>query len=168
METNRNLTAPEVLAVAIKAEVNAENIYKAMAERVRNELVKEKLLNLSNEEKKHENMLRSMYKQITNGQEPVLQSKGISEVEDFLKGNYTHEAALEMAIQSEEKAEKFYLDAAQNSEDPNGRFMFEYLANFERGHKVLLQNELDALKRNPHWFDDQGLPWKGDAFHVGP
>ncbi len=168
MAINPKLTAPEVLAIAIKAEANAADIYKVMAERVNNELVKEKLLNLSGEEGKHENMLRSMYKQITGGQEPALQRKGISEIEDFLEGNYTHEAALELAIQSEEKAEKFYLDAAQNSEDPNGRFMFEYLANFERGHKVLLQIELDALKRNPHWFDDKGLPWEGDAFHVGP
>jgi len=168
MATHPRLTAPEVLALAIKSEANASDIYKVMAEKVKNELVKEKLLQLSAEEKKHEDILRSMYKQITGGQEPILQRKGISEVKDFLEGNYTHEAALELAVQSEEKAEKFCLDAAQNSEDPNGRFMFEYLANFERGHKILLQNELDALKRNPHWFDDQGFPWEGDAFHVGP
>ncbi len=163
-----NLTAPEVLALGIKSEANASAIYHFMAEKVENPLVKEKLLNLAEEEKRHQEILTQLYRKITGGQEPVLQKTGISEVRDFLKGEYTHEAAIELAIRSEEEAEKYYTEAAQTAQDPNGRFMFEYLANFERGHKILLQNELKALRNNPHWFDEKGNLWDDGTIHVGP
>ncbi len=163
-----DLTAPEALAVGIKSEANASEIYRIMAEKVQNSLVKKKLLQLSEEEKKHQEILTQLYRKITGGQEPVLQKKGISEVKDFLEGEYTHEAALKLAIKAEEEAENYYTEAAQNAQDPNGRFMFEYLANFERGHKILLQNELDALHNNPHWFDEEGNLWDDGTIHVGP
>ncbi len=166
--THPYLTAPEVLALGIKSEANASDIYRLMAEKVQNSLVKEKLLKLADEEKRHQEILTQLYRKITGGEEPVLQRKGISEVKDFLEGEYSHEAALELAIRSEEEAEKFYTEAAKKSEDPNGRFMFEYLANFERGHKILLQNELNALRNNPHWFDEEGNLWDDGTIHIGP
>jgi len=168
MKLDPNLTIPEVLAIAIKAEINAQNIYRGMAERVKNDLVREKLEHLFQEEKKHEEILTQKYKEVMNGAEPVLQEQGRSEVEDLLEGDYSHEAALKLAIEAEEKAAQFYLEAARQSRDPNGRFMFEYLANFERGHKAILEDELQALQNNPHWFDVEGNPWGEETIHVGP
>ena len=168
MKLDPNLTIPEILAIAIRAEISAQNIYRTMAERVQNEVVKEKLQHLYEQEKKHEEILTEKYKEATEGKEPVLAEKGRSEVEDLLEGNYTHEAALKLAIEAEEKAANFYLEAARLARDANGRFMFEYLANFERGHKEILEDELRALENNPHWFDVEGNPWGDETIHVGP
>jgi|Deesub1362B_J571_1020462.scaffolds.fasta_scaffold03118_5 rubrerythrin len=168
MKVSPDLSIPEILAIAIKAEINAQAIYRGMASRVKNELVREKLEHLYEQEKKHEEILTQKYREVTEGEEPVLQKEGRSEIEEMLEGDYSHEAALKLAIEAEEKAAQFYLDAARQSRDPNGRFMFEYLANFERGHKAILEDELQALENNPHWFDVEGNPWGEETIHVGP
>lgn len=168
MKFNPDLSVPEILAVAIKAEMNAQAIYKLMAERITNQLVKEKFLHLAEEEKKHQEILTGKYEEATEGEKPVIPQTGRSEVEESLLQDYSHEAGLKIAIQAEENAADFYLNAAKKSRDINGRFMFEYLANFERGHKIILEDELRALETNPHWFDVKGNPWGDDTIHVGP
>ena len=168
MKYNPNLTVPEVLAIAIRAEINAQGIYLMMSEKISNKVVKEKFFHLSEQEKKHEEILTAKYEETTEGLKPIIPERGRSEVEESLLKDYSHEAGLKIAIQAEENASNFYLEAAKNSRDINGRFMFEYLANFERGHKVILEDELRALENNPHWFDVEGNPWGDESIHVGP
>ena len=57
MKFNPNLTVPEILAIAIRAEINAQAIYLAMSEKITNTVVKEKFVHLSQQEKKHEEIL---------------------------------------------------------------------------------------------------------------
>ncbi len=168
MDFNPDLSVPEILAIAIKAEINAQAIYKLLAERITNQLVKEKFLHLAEEEKKHQQILAGKYEEVTEGEKPVIPQTGRSEAEGSLLQDYSHEAGLKIAIQAEENATNFYLNAAKKSRDINGRFMFEYLVNFERGHKIILEDELRALETNPHWFDVEGNPWSEETIHVGP
>jgi len=168
MKFSPNLTVPEVLAVAIRAEINAQSIYLLISEKITNNVVKEKFIHLSQQEQKHEEILTAKYQEVTQGTKPLIPEKGRSEVEENLLKDYSHEAGLKLAIQAEENAANFYLEASKNSRDINGRFMFEYLANFERGHKVILEDELHALESNPHWFDVEGNPWGEETIHVGP
>ena len=168
MKYDPNLTIPEILAIAIRAEINAQKIYQIMAKNIINKVVKEKFIHLSQQEKQHEDILTAKYQEVMSGEKPVIPTTGRTEVEKSLLTDYSHEAGLKIAIQAEEMAVNFYLDAAKNSRDINGRFMFEYLANFERGHKAVLEDELHALETNPHWFDIDGNPWGDQSIHVGP
>jgi len=168
MKISPDLTLPEVLAIAIKAEINAQELYRLMASRIVNSAVQEKFLHLALQEQKHEEILTAKYQEATQGEKPVLPKIGRSEVENKIYEDYSHTAALKLALQAEEAAANFYLEAAKTARDVNGRFMFEYLANFERGHKVILEDELSAIETNPHWFDVEGIPWGEQSIHVGP
>jgi len=168
MKISPDLTVPEILAIAIRAEMNAQELYRFMADKIINTLVKEKFQHLALQEQKHEEILTAKYQEVTHGEQPVLPQAGRSEVADRVYDSYSHVAALKLALQAEEAAINFYLEAAKIARDINGRFMFEYLANFERGHKVILEDELHALETYPHWFDVEGNPWGGESIHVGP
>ena len=65
------------------------------------------------------------------------------------------EAILKLAIKKEQEAAQFYRQQALKSADMSGRFMLEYLADFERSHEQSLQAELKALHRFPEWFSSK-------------
>lgn len=62
------------------------------------------------------------------------------------------EEMLKLAIRMEQQAAQFYQREALKTADMSGRFMLEYLADFERNHERSLQAELKALNRFPDWF----------------
>ena len=57
MEDLSNQTLNELLGVAVRAEIDANKIYEAWADRLSNPLLKEKLQWLANEEQKHKEIL---------------------------------------------------------------------------------------------------------------
>ncbi len=59
--------------------------------------------------------------------------------------------ALQMAVQAEEAAAKFYTDAMQRVKDAEAKNVFNTLAKEEERHRKIVQDELQRLTINPDW-----------------
>jgi rubrerythrin len=148
----RPLTGLEVLGKAIRSEIDAYRFYTQAMKKVINPILREKLFRLAGEEKRHRQILEERYKKNTGeGRAPMVRSSG-PEGRAPTPKDLTPEEILTVAIQMEREAAGFYRREAQKSSDMSGRFMLEYLADFERGHERALETELKALRRFPDWF----------------
>jgi rubrerythrin len=67
-------------------------------------------------------------------------------VEQNLVGYTSDLSALRMAYLIEKDAVDFYTRAAEGTDDPNGRRMFQDLVKMERGHLDLLEGEYNFLR----------------------
>ena len=148
----RSLTGLEVLGVAIRSEVEAYRFYTQALKGIQNPILREKLTRLAAEEKRHRQILEERYKKSSGEEVPPLPRKGGLEGKGKMPKELGPEKTLKIAIQMERQAAQFYQREALRTADMSGRFMLEYLADFERGHERSLQAELKALNRFPDWF----------------
>ncbi len=148
----RGLTGLEVLGIAIRSEMEACRFYTLAHKEVQNPLLREKLSRLAADEKRHRQILEERYKKSSGEPSPAIPPKGGAEGTGRMPKDLSPEEILKIAIQKEQEAARFYLREAQRSMDMSGRFMLEYLADFERNHERTLQAELKALERFPDWF----------------
>jgi rubrerythrin len=151
----RELTGLEVLGVAIRSEVEAHRFYAQALKAVRNPLLREKLSRLAAEEKRHRQILEERYKRSSGEEFPAIPRKGGVEGKGKMPKDLAPEGILKLAIQKEREAAQFYRQQALKAADMSGRFMLEYLADFERSHEQSLQAELKALNRFPEWFSSK-------------
>jgi rubrerythrin len=148
----RPLTGLEVLGKAIRSEVEAYRFYTQAKKETKNPILREKLSKLAGEERRHRQILEERYKRNTGEERIPLPSPAGPEGKGPTPKNLKPEEILTVAIRMEREAAQFYQREARKSIDMSGRFMLEYLADFERGHEKALEMELKALKRFPDWF----------------
>lgn len=158
-----NLTSVEALGLAVAQEVAAYKLYKLLALKVQNPLVREKFLSLARDEASHRRMLWTMLQRYTGEAKPLLPKRAPRANRDVDPDQPLH-IILQYAVQKEQEAQAFYRAAAERATDPTGRRIFEYLAEFERGHERALQLEFDSVARYPRWFEIDGP----DIMLVGP
>lgn len=158
----KDMTAIEVVGLAIGKEREAEELYKRMADEIKNPLVKEKFISLSREESKHEEILSRMYMKMT-GEAKVHAVKLEGATKELPKGGASLEELFIFAIGREKDAQTLYMRAAEVATDESGRRTFKYLADFEHGHEILLTAELESYRRDKNWYSD--MP---DIQLVGP
>lgn len=157
------LTILEIIGIAVQKEVDAAAFYRNLAKRVKNPLVIRKVESLAVEEDAHASTLTEEYLRLSGGEEPVLPKGFSTGITKEIDPKTPPEVLIETAMKYEKAAQEFYLEAAERSEDPRGREVLEYLANFEGDHYRMLETELKQLKRNAEWFDQDH-----DLLHVGP
>jgi rubrerythrin len=161
-----NLTAIEILGLAIRSEEDAANFYGHVAKQIKNDIVKMKFLDLAREESAHRKILVDMFKKLTGSGilpkripgSPDTAEKGEGPVEIT-----EIEKLLEMAIAREQKACAFYKDAAGRVCDVGGKKILEYLSSIEYGHEQLLRAELETFRKDKSWYADNP-----DVLLVGP
>jgi rubrerythrin len=151
-KTLRPLTGLEVLGKAIRSEVEAYRFYTQAMKRAVNPILRERLSKLAGEEKRHRQILEERYRKSTGEKKPPLPRPAGPEGAGSMPKDVTPAEILGIAIEMEREAASFYRQEAQRSGDLSARFMFEYLADFERGHEKALAMELKALKHFPDWF----------------
>lgn len=149
---SRPLTGLEVLGKAIRSEVEAYRFYTGALKKTSNPILREKLSKLAGEEKRHRQILTARYRKNTGEARVSLPSSSGPEGKGPAPKDLEPEEILTIAIQMEREAAQFYQREARKTNDMSGRFMLEYLADFERGHEKALEMELKALKRFPDWF----------------
>lgn len=66
-------------------------------------------------------------------------------------------AALETGIEMEIKSRDLYEDLAKETREPQGKDMYEKLAQWEETHRQILQAGYDYLKKTGFWLDVQEL-----------
>jgi len=169
MPLEAKLKPYEVLAVAIRSEIEAADFYARILEKVKNVLLQQKLRFLVMEEKKHRRILERLHAQ----RFPEAELKVPPHVDQplappGLTGPATVLDLFKIALGAEKKAELFYKKAKDVMADPGSRKMLEYLSRVERSHFFLIKSEIDLLGRFPDYYEVEDFHLGQDLFHIGP
>ncbi len=151
-----NLTALEIVGIAIRAERDAFDLYSAMAQQVRKPELEQEFRNLAEQEKEHERWLTEYYTAATGDETPP----PVPDVRIKMFGPEVHDGmsllqVLDLAVEKEHLAERVYAEAARRAQDPSGRRLLGELVEFEKGHARRLERLRDEARRNPAWLEDE-------------
>lgn len=133
----------KILKFAIQNEAKAFGFYKSVAEKVKDESVKELFLDMADEEKKHREILEEYI-----GTEPkplefkndIIDykiSEQVEKPEPSIDMKYVE--AIALAMKGEEEAVEMYSNLAEICTDTAQKKMFESLAAMEREDKIKLE-----------------------------
>ncbi|MBD3288966.1 hypothetical protein GF337_09200 [candidate division KSB1 bacterium] len=152
---NKNLGMLEAIQLAMEAELKAQKFYSNAVNQASNERGKDLLKQLANFEKKHYEALEKLSKSLKDDGQFIKyegttfdEIKGgvKSEVEGKLESNKDNVInILNMAIDAETKAFNRYKELAEETSDPDGRSMFQTLAEEESLHRRILSDEFYQL-----------------------
>jgi rubrerythrin len=159
--------APEIMGIAVRAEMDAAAIYRGLFGRVKNEVLKQKLDFLAREEDRHKALLEKLFKDKFPGQalrvpETGRPARGIPSIES---GSVID--LFKLAMGKEKEAEEYYKDAKARIDDPAAKRMLDYLSRVERGHYYMLKSEIDLLQVFPDAYDVEEANIGQDLFHIG-
>jgi rubrerythrin len=169
MALDPKLRPYEVLAVAIRSEIEAAGFYAGILEQVKNILLQQKLKFLVMEEKKHRKILERLHGQRFPEIELKIPEKP---ARPRTPGAWSEKASIlelfKIALEAEKLAEQYYRDARGVVDDAGSQKMLEYLNRVERSHYFLIKSEIDLLSRFPDYYDAEDFHLGQDLFHVGP
>ena len=174
---DRQLSALEVVGIAIRAERDAFDLYSSLATRVSNTKLVEEFEELARQATliiglaifiegtsmacdavlQDEEWLKVYYTEATGLEE----APPVPDIQIKIFGPDVHDEmsvvqVLEVAVEKEHVAERVYAEAARRAEDASGRRLLERLVEFERGHARRIQEQLDHARRDPAWLEDSG------------
>ncbi len=146
-----------ILKKAIKGEEDGLHFYSLLAEKATNATAKAKLERLRDDEVRHKATLVGLYRQHVGGEIGKLPARGINALRKvFAKGHLdqrkTEMEFINLAIEAELAATKYYKEQRKLVSDPVFAEIFDALADEEHLHFELLQAEKDALAGNYSWF----------------
>ena len=151
----------DLLKMAIKGEQDGLRFYSFLADRADNSDAKMKLTQLADDEKRHSAILTEIYINLYNEEVGELPEKGINALAKIFDGRKacgksTEMQFIDMAIEAELAATKFYKEFAAGFEDEKIRKICADLATEEYSHYELLQAEKSSLAGTYYWFDVDG------------
>ena len=162
------MKAHEILAMAVRAEMDAADIYNHLRGRVKNEVLIQKLQFLANEEVRHKAILERLFRDKFPQQTLSVPAKPVRPAKGASLDDATPVADLfKLAMGKEKEAEEFYKGAKATVKDPAGRKVLDYLSRVERSHYYMLKSEIDLLERFPEYFDADEFHVGQDLFHIG-
>ena len=145
-----NPATGQTIIEAIKHEIEGRTFYLALAERVRNPLVRRKILGLADDELEHREILSRLYWAQTGTEVGDLGEMEVNvEIPDV--ENMSLPDLLELAMETEKKAAAAYTEMARETSDKRAAAFLEYLAEIEEGHYEALASELAKIKARPGW-----------------
>lgn len=145
----------DVLAQALKLEVDGKDFYMSMVDRVEDEDGKAMFQQLADDEDDHYNYIKRQYEalQAGKGWAPIPEMDLVGSLDavsvvfpsgekapDELPDNPTEEDALLFGLNIENKSFQLYHNSAQQARDPDASALFRQLAGAEKRHfEVLMQ-----------------------------
>ena len=163
-----NLTALEVLGIAIKSEIHAAKVYERLSKIVRNRALRERLEFLRGEEEKHRKLLEELYAKSFPEVELKLPEKSLVPMEVAMKDEITVPELFKLAMKAEETAEKFYRELAERTREHSGKALLVYLSKMEHGHYELLRNEYELIEQFPDYYKVEDFHLGEELIHLGP
>jgi len=162
--------AVAIIHRGIYREKDAIRVYIKFAKAVKDPKAKNVLINLADDEVGHLNKLEKHLLNLIKGQPWLLpKAEEIDAVaavfsasaypdldirpEDIPKADEAR--ILDIAVQREIIANKFYLDLAAKETSPEAKEMFLSLAKEEELHMKILRAEIDSISQSGFWFDMQ-------------
>lgn len=152
----------DIYEFAIGFEQENQKFYNEFAEKSSNTSLKNVFLNLAEEEKKHENIIRQMRdnKELDAVESDILPKakQAFDEISKNLPENEilpTEQVDVyKKAIALEEKSIEFYTEQAEKAEDPEIKETFERLAEEEKKHERIMNNITEMVNRPNTWLED--------------
>ncbi|MDX1700094.1 MAG: ferritin family protein [Melioribacteraceae bacterium] len=153
-------TALEALGIAIRSEIDAQELYSDLASRCDDEVLRNRFLNMHHEERRHQFILQKKYEEMFPDVDLVLPESTIPKdyKEKILSKNLRIVDILSLALKEEKKSREFYLDCAETVQDLSGKRMFRFLADMEFQHQAMISNEIEMLEKYPNYFEGK-KPW---------
>jgi rubrerythrin len=167
METaeGESLTALEALGIAIRAETDASELYRDLAQRCDQPALRRRFELLAADEEWHRQFLQDKWKELAAEVElklpPSLLPRGLATREERCGRSLLE--VIDLAIAEERHSRDFYVRAARTSEDPSGQSMFRFLADLEYRHWMELAQERDLLVSYPNYGRPGTEPWRAEA-----
>lgn len=151
------------LSIGIQTEKDGREFYKRAVEMTNDSGGKVLFASLADDELEHLRLLREQKEALaqegrwlrqpeTETDAPRAQVEGVPIFSrEALREDisvYTSElSALRMAFLMEKDAVAFYSKAASETDDPDGKAMYEYLVGMEKEHQQILEEEYNALAK---------------------
>jgi rubrerythrin len=169
MDLDPRLQPYEILAIAIRSEKEAADIYSRLNDRVKNKLLKRKLEFLIFEEKKHRQILERLFYQRFRDKKLKEPDKSLlPPPKDYLAEKASVLDLFKIALDAEKASEDFYNKAQQRAEDQATKKILEYLSRVERSHYFVIKSEIDLLEFFPSYYNVEEFHFGHEMVHVGP
>lgn len=161
----------EILKMAILLERRGKEFYNTVAGHTQNEQVKKIFTLMAKEEQLHLDQLSQQYKEYRDNGKFVAQKHDVVENEESI-ANFVlnpevrkslsaasyEAAAINAAIDMENKAIEVYSQRAEEATDPNEKELYTWLADFERDHHQIL-HRLNKELMEEIWYDNSFWPF---------
>ena len=167
METNK---AIDILKMAILMEKRGFAFYSKVAENTADPEIKHIFLVMADEETKHVKFLTDQFLHVEKEHKFAYVNLGDLMHEEFANLILSEElkqkisaagfeaAAISAAIDFEKRAVEVYSAQALKTNDPNEKSLFQWLADWEKGHLKIL-NDIDNELKEKIWNDNQFWPF---------
>ena len=142
-----NSSIEEIIKFAIDKEREAIVFYEDLARKVDNPLMKDAVLGMADEERKHEKILMNLSpKKIELTAQPSLPDLKLSDylVEAPVSSDMNYQELLVIAMKREEKSYKLYSELEQRAGDDATRKVFTLLKGEELKHKTRLEKQYEG------------------------
>ncbi|MGD9402761.1 MAG: ferritin family protein [bacterium] len=136
----------EIIKFAIEKEIEAAAFYENLAGKVKNPVMKDAVLSMADEERKHQRILSNLTpKQVSSFTEPDIADFKISDymVEPPVTEDIKYPDLLVLAMKREEKAHDMYAELEKRAADDATRKVFALLKTEELKHKRKLESEYE-------------------------
>ena len=168
MSLDPKLKPYDVYPIAIRAEIDAAEIYLGLHGRVKNEVLKQKLDFLAREEGRHKAILERLFRDHFPDRKLVVPAEARRPKKAVPVDEATAVLDLfKLALGKEKEAEEYYRDARTKMDDPQTRKILEYLSRVERSHYFMLKSEIALLEKFPDYYSAESDDPTA-LFHIGP
>ncbi len=141
-----NLSLKELLAKAIKSEIEAAETYRNLLEKDLPEETKPRIEKMVAQEEEHEENFWNILKDFFPEEDIPLPERSEIEVPSDVSEDLTSEELVKKAMETERESEEFYRELAEEFEDEEIRRLLGFLASSEREHYHVLKEELEKLE----------------------
>lgn len=152
----------KILQTAILQEIKAKNFYLKMSAQLSNKDAQSRLIHMAGAEQEHEDILKAWYEETCGYPFDVSKAQSKEYKLDITEPehNATFLDILKLIAKSENKAFRFYKDAALLARTLEERRMFERLASLEQMHADQSQIEVQMAANESLHFSEDNIPWK--------
>ncbi|MHB8093901.1 MAG: ferritin-like domain-containing protein [Candidatus Aminicenantales bacterium] len=169
MAIDPSLKTHEIIAAAIRSEIDAAAFYAGLQGRVQNTILVAKLKFLALEERHHRQILERLFADRFAGEKlDVPAHSPIPPIGEGLGDSPTVPDLFKAALRAEEISEEVYDEAGKRTEDAGNRKILSYLSRVERSHAAMIRSEIDLLDRYPDYYQVEDFHFGQDFIHVGP
>ena len=150
-----DLTALEALGIAIRSEIDAQEVYQDLATMCEDDLLKDRFMSLYHEEKRHQTLLEKKFNEMFPDVDMALPPSQLPKeaIDSTSRKKLGIKDVLQIAIDEEKRSREFYLDCASTIKDLSGIRMFRFLADMEFSHQMMLSAEYEMVDKYPTYLD---------------
>ncbi len=155
-----------IIELGILQEIKARDFYRSIATQLPDKGASLKLSIMADTEEEHRKILANWYKGLV-GRDPVIPESRKKDAKRMVATpprDATLKDVVKLIYEAEEKAYRFYKEAAEKAEGTDSKKVFEKLAKMEKSHEDFFRGEYQTLVEDASIrFGDEEIPWMIEA-----